>query len=242
MHGSSAEAPPPIDPGQDALFLDFDGTLAELVDHPGDAVLAPGLEEMLVRACERLAGRVAILSGRSLADLAGRVPPGLAMAGTHGLELRTAGGEMRASDPHPGIEAARAPLAELAEQLPGLMVEDKGLAIALHFRTAPAIAAEVQRAAERLAGDHALKLQPGKMVFELRAPGPDKGTALAELLAAPPFAGFRPCFAGDDLTDEPGFATAGRLGGHGILVGAPRPTAARFRLADVAAVADWLAR
>ena len=83
-------------------------------------------------------------------------------------------------------------------------------------------------------------IQEGKMMIELRASGHDKGTGIVDLMAHAPFFGTRPIFIGDDLTDEAGFAAAERLGGFGVLVGAERPTAARYRLGDVAAVRHWL--
>jgi trehalose 6-phosphate phosphatase len=92
-----------------------------------------------------------------------------------------------------------------------------------------------------MADRHGLELQSGKMVVEVREPGPDKGAALEAFMAHPPFHGARPIFVGDDLTDEAGFAAAVRLGGYGILVGQPRVSAATFRLADVSAVESWLA-
>jgi trehalose 6-phosphate phosphatase len=85
-------------------------------------------------------------------------------------------------------------------------------------------------------------LQPGKLVVELKTPGADKGAALTAFMAEPPFAGAVPVMVGDDLTDEYGFRAAEALGGFGVLVGPRRETAARFGLADVNAVLDWLER
>ena len=93
---------------------------------------------------------------------------------------------------------------------------------------------------EALAGRTGLVLQRGKMVAELRPPGTDKGAALRRLMAEPPFAGARPVFVGDDLTDEHAFEAAAALGGGGVLVGPPRPTAARWRLNGVGEVTCWL--
>ena len=95
-------------------------------------------------------------------------------------------------------------------------------------------------AADRLAQATGLVLQLGDMVAELRTPGADKGMAVSAFLREPPFTGATPVFIGDDLTDEDGFVAAKRLGGFGVLVGEPRPTEARYRLADTDAVARWL--
>ncbi|MBU2118540.1 MAG: trehalose-phosphatase, partial [Alphaproteobacteria bacterium] len=123
---------------------------------------------------------------------------------------------------------------------PGLIVEDKTVAAGLHYRGDPRHAEAAEALARDLAARTGLKLQPGKLVLELKTPGADKGTALAAFMAEPPFAGGVPVMVGDDLTDEYGFAAAEALGGFGVLVGAPRPTAARHGLEDVAAVLDWL--
>jgi trehalose 6-phosphate phosphatase len=129
---------------------------------------------------------------------------------------------------------------ELASQHPGLIVEDKPLGAALHYRQCPAAEAECVRLATELARHHALYLQPGKMMIEVRAAGGDKGTAIRTLMREPDMAGTRPVFMGDDHTDEPGFAAVAELGGAGILVGEPRETAARYRLEGVEAALAWL--
>ncbi|HYD36393.1 MAG TPA: trehalose-phosphatase, partial [Allosphingosinicella sp.] len=112
--------------------------------------------------------------------------------------------------------------------------------VALHYRLAPERGRAVEEFAEKLALRFGLALQRGKMVAELRPHGADKGGAVRRLMAEPPFAGARPVFVGDDLTDEYAFEAASALGGEGVLVGPPRPTAARWRLDDVARVTAWL--
>jgi trehalose 6-phosphate phosphatase len=235
-------APPP--PGLlegAALFLDFDGTLVELAETP-DAIRVPrGLGALLGRLRARLGGRLAIVSGRAIADLERHLScAGIAVAGSHGLELRLADGAALPLAAPAGLDAARAEVERFAAGADGLLVEAKPAGIALHYRRAPEQAARAAAFMAGLAGRHGLALQHGKMVAELRAPGTDKGDALAALMREPSFAGARPLFVGDDLTDEHGFAAAARLGGAGILVGPARATAARYRLASVAAVADWL--
>jgi trehalose 6-phosphate phosphatase len=238
----SLSAPPALAPSRDALFLDLDGTLAAIRPRPGEVAIEPAMAAALRIASVALSQRVAVVSGRALDDVARLVDmPSLCLAGIHGLDRRLATGEVRRATPSAGLERARAELAALARDEPRLLVEDKGLGIAVHFRLAPDLAAVAERRARAIAARHGLLLQPGKMVFEIRDAGADKGSALRDFMAAPPFAGSRPIFVGDDHTDEAGFAAAAALGGHGVLVGEPRDTAAAFRLPDLAAVEAWLA-
>ncbi|HMC91944.1 MAG TPA: trehalose-phosphatase, partial [Allosphingosinicella sp.] len=118
---------------------------------------------------------------------------------------------------------------------------DKPASVALHYRLAPHREEEAVALAQSLAARTGLVVQRGKMVVELRPCGADKGDALRALMAEPPFAGARPVFVGDDVTDEDGFRAATALGGLGIIVGPPRETAAHYRLPDVEAVHRWLA-
>lgn len=233
--------PPPSLLDGAALFLDFDGTLVELADAP-DAIRVPGgLSGLIERLAARLGGRVAIVSGRALADLGRHVAcRGVAMAGSHGLELRLADGRIAPAARPEALDEARAAVARFAASDPGLLVEDKPAGVALHYRRSPERAAGVEALMEGLAARTGLVVQHGKMVAELRPPGADKGDALEELMREPAFAGARPVFVGDDLTDEHAFAAAARLGGAGVLVGPPRATAARYRLGGVAEVAAWL--
>jgi trehalose 6-phosphate phosphatase len=223
-----------------ALLLDFDGTLVELAETP-DAIEIPlGLPALIARLSSRLNGRVAIISGRSLEDLESHVGPlPVAVAGSHGVEIRI-DGEVERSGAPPSLAHAREALARFAADDPRLLVEDKVGTVALHFRRAPDREADSAALADLLAARHGLRVQPGKMVVELVPEGIDKGTALERLMAQPPFAGASPWFVGDDLTDEHGFAAAARAGGGGILVGPERETAAGWRLADVAAARRWL--
>jgi trehalose 6-phosphate phosphatase len=223
-----------------ALLLDFDGTLVELAETP-DAIRIPAeLPALIARLSLRLDGRVAIVSGRSLDDLerhAGPLP--VAFAGSHGSEIRR-GGEIERSGVPPSLSRAREALERFAAGDSRLLVEDKPGTVALHFRGAPDREADSAALAEELAIRHGLRVQPGKMVFELLPEGVDKGKALERLMAEPPFAGALPWFIGDDLTDEHAFAAAARAGGGGILVGSMRETAAVWRLPDVAAARRWL--
>jgi trehalose 6-phosphate phosphatase len=189
-----------------------------------------------------MAGRVAVLTGRTIEDadriLEGRV---VSVAAVHGLVRRMPDSSgTRATSPPQLLEAKRLLLA-FAQTQPGLIVEDKGLSIAVHYRQAPQAEGAVRAATERIAQAAGLVIQAGSMVSEVRIPGPDKGDSLKDLMNFAPFAGSMPVMVGDDLTDEHGFAAAEALGGYGILVGRPRASAARYRLASVTAVRAWLA-
>lgn len=233
--------PAPIEPCRTALFLDLDGTLAGIEPEPGLVGPDAHRNRLLARLSEALGGRLALISGRALADVDRIVGGGVrAVAAVHGLERRSASGELRAAAAPARMEEARAVAAEALTGRAGLLIEDKGLAFAIHYRSAPELGDEASEVAGRVAADFGLELQPGSMVVELRAPGHDKGDAVEAFMAEPPFAGAMPVFVGDDLTDEHGFEAARRLGGHGVLVGPERPTAARFRLENVAAVLHWL--
>lgn len=234
------EVPPPsLDSGA-ALFLDFDGTLVEIADTPESIRVPAGLPTLLDRLAERLGGRLAIISGRSIADLERHLGrSNLALSGSHGLELRLPGGVDVPIAAPAWLEEARRQVGLFAEGQ-GLLVEDKPSSLAVHYRQVPDREAHVTDFLEGMADTHGLTVQHGKMVVELRPPGADKGDALRRLMAEPIFASARPLFVGDDLTDEDGFEAANALGGGGILVGPPRATAARWHIAGVAGVIRWL--
>lgn len=224
-----------------ALFLDFDGTLIELADTPDSITVAPELASLLERLRLRLGGRLALVSGRSIDDLETYLSiPGIPLSGSHGLELRLGDGTvvpLRA--PH-GLDDVRDRVRRFAGERGGLLVEDKPAGVALHFRRSPAAATAVADFMEQLARESDLIVQHGNMVVELRPHGADKGDAVRALMKETPFAGARPIFVGDDLTDEHAFAAVADMGGAGVLVGAPRDTAALYRLPSVAGVAEWL--
>ena len=238
-------APALPEPAQCALFLDFDGVLVEIAPRPEAVEVAPDLPELLRCLAARLEGRLALVSGRPVAeidDFTARAAP--YVVGLHGAESRGPDGPVSRLSPPAGIGAARAVLVAAVTAHPALRLEDKGLALALHWRGAPELEEIAKETARRalIAGGNSLKLQPGKMVAELKPAGVSKGMALAALLRAPPFAGARPVMLGDDLTDETAFAVAREQGGEGILIGQPRRTEAASGLPDVASVHRWLAK
>ncbi|MGZ3378302.1 MAG: trehalose-phosphatase [Phenylobacterium sp.] len=234
-------APKPLRLGETALFLDLDGTLAPIAARPQDVQPDPRRTSLLERLADRLDGRLAVVSGRTLEDidriLEGRVT---AVAAIHGLVLRRPDGRVEVTPGHPGLTAAVSGLRAFAALDSGLIVEEKGLSVALHFRLAGRYGAAARDCAERLAANTGLTLQEGDMVEELRTPGPDKGASVRAFMSAPPFAGASPVFVGDDATDEDGFAAAQALGGIGVGVGAVRATQARYRLTGVDAALTWL--
>lgn len=240
MADSNENARPPLLSGAAALYLDFDGTLADIALHPGQVVVREPLPSLLLALRERLAGAVAVVTGRPLAAVDALLRPArLAGAGLHGAELRLPDGEIvRAANPD-GITNLVHALRDRFGGDPRLLIEDKGAGVALHFRRAPEREAECVAALRELAAAPELEVLVGHRVVEARARGSNKGLALRRLAARSPFSGRAPVFIGDDVTDEDGFVAARELGGHGIKVGAGA-TAARYRMAAVGQVHDWL--
>ena len=233
---------PPLLARGDALFIDFDGTLVEIAATPDRIEVAAGLPALLQRIAIRLDGALAVISGRPLADLTRRLAGyNGATAGNHGLERRSANGVVHRPHADPTLELVWPVIRQFAALTPGVTIEDKGLAIAIHYRGRPELAETCQRLAERavLLSENQLTMLTGKMVIELRPRGTDKGHAAQAFLAEPEFRGKRPVFVGDDWTDEAGFAVANRLDGIAIHVG-DGESIARYRLDSVAAVIRWL--
>jgi len=229
-----------------ALFLDIDGTLLHLAATPDRVRVDPHITELLPELAEKLCGAVALITGRAIAD-ADSLFPGVSLpvAGQHGLERRAADGSIHLHKASMrGLERLRRELTRFVTRHPGLLLEDKGATLALHYRRAPSLAGHVHRTLRTMLRTTAVsaewRLQPGKKILEIKPDGRDKGTAILEYMAEPPFAGRVPVFVGDDLTDEYGFVAATHLGGWAVKVGRGQ-TRARFRLPNVAAVRQWLA-
>jgi trehalose 6-phosphate phosphatase len=234
--------PPPLDGDRHSVLLDFDGTLVDLADRPDAVIVDEALGALLRALVGTFAGRVALVSGRSVAQIEhflGGAVPGIAVVGSHGAELRLGDRCITPDRPQALIEAERA-LTEAFGTHEGVVIEVKSYGVAAHYRLAPAQEAEARRIAAAFVGVDGLVLQEGKMMVELRIGGCDKGSGIAALLEHAPFAGHVPVFAGDDVTDEAGLAIVTARGGIGVLVGAERPSAAGYRLDDVAAVRRWL--
>ncbi|CAN5270538.1 trehalose-phosphatase [soil metagenome] len=227
-----------------AFFLDMDGTLVEIAARPELAEVNPRLKRLLKRLAGRVEHALALVSGRSIASLDEMLAPlELPLAGLHGLERRDARGcAHHATADEDRLHDAKNALWTFAEAHPGLLVEDKGPAVAVHYRGAPALEgdvhAELQKIVDRL-GD-AWTLQRGKKVLELKPSGRNKGTAIEEFMREPPFARRIPVFIGDDITDEAGFAAVNRLGGHSIGVAVGDESQASWHISRVEEVLDWL--
>lgn len=225
-----------------ALFLDFDGTLTEIAETPDGVVVDGALREVLTCLRDALGGALAVVSGRPIADLDALLAPAkLPAAGLHGMEWRGRDGRI-----HRHVEAVgdlgplRERVALLAASDDRLVVEDKKLSLALHYRRAPEREAELRAQFVGLVADipgyHALE---GKMVLEAKPDSIGKGFAIESLMRSTPFRGRRPVFAGDDVTDEDGFAAVERMGGISIKVGNGK-TRAQYRTESVSSLLVWL--
>lgn len=210
------------EPDRWALFLDIDGTLLDLAATP-DAIQVPlSLPADLDAVSGRLGGALALVTGRSLPYADGLFAPfRFPIAGLHGADFRAADGQVASVAETPAFARLKRRLAEETAWMEGVLIEDKGAAVAAHYRLAPAYDTALEgimRAFAEEAGP-AWVLQPGKMVFEIRPARADKGEAVAAYLEQPAFAGRLPIAIGDDLTDETMFALANARGGRSIRVG-----------------------
>lgn len=226
-----------------AYFLDVDGTLINIADTPQAVIVDQPLLDLIANLYKACGGALALVSGRMISDLQNRIKlVQLPLAGLHGLERRDSTGRLWLHAAPPAAKSAiKDALAPSLARFPGLLLEDKGLTLALHYRLAPTLAAHVHRLMGQLVRTHGpgLELQRGKFVVEIKPAGIDKGTAVAEYLSESPFKGRRAVFIGDDQNDEHGFAAVNAQGGVSIKVGGG-PSCAQFRLPDVAAVHAWL--
>lgn len=242
-HRPPRRTPPPLQAGY-AVFLDIDGTLLDLAPAPDAVRVDPALASLLPKVRRALGGALALITGRSITD-ADRLFPGLrmAVAGQHGCERRDGAGTLHLHAPATAtLRRLRELFTEFARTHEGLLLEDKGSTLALHYRKAPQLAGHVHktlRETVEASGTKAYRLQAGKRLLELRPDNRDKGTAIRDFMSERPFKGRCPVFVGDDRTDEHGFALINAIGGWSVKVGAGG-TCARYRLRDVVAVRAWL--
>lgn len=236
-------APPPPSPDW-AYFLDVDGTLINLAPTPDEIHVDLDMLRLVERLHRLCHGAVALVSGRALGDLDDHLGlPQLPMAGLHGLEWRNADGAVQRHATAGDIRSIEQQLMPLRRRYGQLIFEDKGTTLALHYRQAPRLGGYLHRWVRNLvsrAGKD-FQVQPGKRVIEIKPRGHDKGSAIKDFMALPPFVGRIPVFIGDDQTDEHGFVMVNQMGGISIKVGRGR-THALYRLPHVAAVLDWLRR
>lgn len=221
---SNFSPPLPTDFSKLAMLLDVDGTILDLAATPREVFVPHSLRDTLARLWERTGGAVAFVSGRPVNELDLIFSPlQLPAIGGHGAELRTIAGAAPGAPRLPPLDPnLKRRFAAIAESGPGIVVEDKGYSLALHYRLAPDKARMVREAAARICADldtTPVELLPGKAVMEIKQPGFTKATAVRELMSFPPFAGRRPLFIGDDVTDLGVFEIMPEFHGFGISVG-----------------------
>ena len=233
---------PPVLCGNYAFFFDLDGTLAEIKPHPDQVSISEPIRSALQQLAQQQGGALALISGRSMAELdALSAPHRFPLAGVHGAERRGINDQSHIVSLPAELAAELGQwLAQSLAPLEDCELEDKGMAFALHYRQAPqheqAVRALAEQAVARYEG---LALQPGKCVVEIKPAGINKGAAILAFMQEAPFQGRQPVFVGDDLTDEAGFKAVNQAGGISVRVG-PGETQAQWRLADVNAVHRWL--
>jgi len=207
-----------------AILLDIDGTLLDLMPTPREVWVPPGLSETLNRLLERTSGALALVSGRSLNDIDLIFAPAeFPAVGGHGAEMRvTSDGEAVAARAPPMDKELKRRLAAIARLSPGILLEDKGYSLALHYRLAPHAEKAIYEAVSLIRADlpdAPIEVLPGKSVCEIKHSGFTKATGVRELMTREPFKGRRPLFIGDDVTDESVFAIMPDLNGLAFSVG-----------------------
>jgi trehalose 6-phosphate phosphatase len=227
-------------------FLDVDGTLAEIAATPDHVEIGAEVSATLALLFDATGGAVALVSGRPLADIDRLFEPlRLPSVGQHGLEVRGLDGTVTTPlDLPQGYGVIRARLSDYAAGNRGVLLEEKGYSLALHYRQAPKRAMAARAVTEAAVapfadGYHVLR---GNMVLEVKPRGIDKGTAIRSLMDQAPYRGRLPVFAGDDTTDEDGFAVVNELGGVSVRVGHNGKTRARHQVAGVGELIEWLAQ
>lgn len=228
-----------------AILLDIDGTILDIAPTPREVWVPPALRHTLARLQDLTGGALALVSGRLLNDIDLIFAPlQLAAVGGHGAELRPVPGtepQRRAVSLSPELKRTLATLTELG---PGILVEDKGYSLALHYRLAPELGPALHAAVIEVCGElpsGTVDVLPGKAVVEVKPARVNKALAVRELMKQKPFNNRHPIFIGDDITDEPVFSVIPQFGGLGFSVGRVVAGAdGRFdRPEDVRA---WLAR
>ena len=231
---------------QCTLLLDIDGTLLDLAPTPREVWVPPGLAKTLNRLLDKTAGALALVSGRSLNDIdlifAPEQFPGV---GGHGAEMRiSTDSEAVATHAPPMDKELKRRLAAIARLSPGILLEDKGYSLALHYRLAPHAEKAIYEAVSLIRADlpnAPIEVLPGKFVCEIKHSGFNKATGVLELMTHEPFKGRRPIFIGDDVTDESVFAIMPELGGFAFSVGR-RAKGVNGHFDEPSDVREWLAR
>lgn len=232
-------------PEQWALFLDVDGTIVDIAERPDAVVIDPALTHLLLALRQRLGGALALISGRPIAVLDDLLAPArLDAAGLHGLEWRHNGFLHRLP------AAMTSPLRKSVDRLrraatawDGIIIEDKGATVAVHYRLAPGRQSDVRQLvdAELRELGPTFRLQAGKAVFEIVPKAAGKERAIAHFLGLAPYRDRYPVFAGDDETDEGALALVNEVGGLSVHVGEHKPSIARIRMMSPRVMRGWLA-
>lgn len=212
-----------IDPRTHAILLDIDGTLLDIAPTPHQVRVPTSLRKTLKTLQERTDGALALVSGRALSDIDLLFSPlQLSAVGGHGAEVRLLNGHAKTEGTSPLDEELRRRLGAIAKMGDGIILEDKGYSLALHYRLAPDRKRAIEDAVNAICKDlppATVEVLPGKAVIEIKKVGFNKGTALRALMAQKPFAGRRPVFVGDDTTDDAAFAAVPEFDGVAISVG-----------------------
>jgi trehalose 6-phosphate phosphatase len=218
-------AVPPLasDLDQCAILLDIDGTILDIAPSPRQVWVPTGLRRTLSRLADLTGGAVALVSGRPINDIDLIFSPlQLAAVGVHGAEMRTSGDADVQTRVAPLSKALKRKLATVAELGPGILVEDKGFSLALHYRLAPEKGPAVLSAITKVCAgvpEEAVEILPGKLVVDVKPAGINKGDAVCALMQHAPFKGRHPIFIGDDTTDVPVFGVIPKFGGQAYSVG-----------------------
>ncbi|MEE9545884.1 MAG: trehalose-phosphatase [Hyphomicrobium sp.] len=226
-----------------ALFLDVDGTLLDIAATPDTVVVPEGLADLLGRLSEGLEGALAVITGRRLQIIdALLAPEKLVGAGVHGAELRTTPGGAITPVAAPIPQALLAEMTELVQGWPGVLLEFKGPGLAIHFRQAQALKADIEAALRSHLEPYAnvLVILPGKKLFEVVPAGHSKGRVLSTLAELPSFRNRVPIVIGDDVGDEPAFAAAQQMGGYALKVAGEHFGRSNVDLDGPAGVLSWL--
>ncbi|MEO1281983.1 MAG: trehalose-phosphatase [Pseudomonadota bacterium] len=231
-----------LDSSHVAVFLDFDGTLVEIAERPDAVELLGTTRDTLECLNDITTGAVAIVTGREIDFVDTMLSPlTLPVAGVHGLMRRNAQGQVLTMPENSAfIAEASKQLVELTRMEPGLLLERKGVSLALHYRGRPELETSCIETMGALVDRYPdIELKRGKMVLEAKPAGTNKGTAVVDFMSEAPFRGRVPVFAGDDVTDEDAFERVNAMGGLTIKVG-DGDTAAKTRVESTAAFLTWL--
>jgi trehalose 6-phosphate phosphatase len=239
-----SSVPPPVLPPDAAycMFLDLDGTLVDIAPTPAEVQLDASLVNLLAETAHLLDGALAIVSGRSIEGVDALLQPLLvAASGLHGYERRSVDGSLcRPFVDLTRLGQVRSDLVNFVADHPGLLMEDKSVGVAVHFRAAPHLAVAVREylRVQSLHLGSAFGLLEGDAVIEIKPVSHNKATAVDAYMREEPFRGRFPIYIGDDHTDQDGFGAVTQR--HGMAIAVGNRVSTQWRLRDPAAVTAWL--